>query len=143
MECQEILHQPHCQDGTMKADNLVLEYWQLMMEALAQMSVDLFVSPLLADKMRQAGFVNVVEEILIVPIGSWPKEKHLKTVGLFWKAILLEGIQAIALGPLTRGHGWTKERVELWLVEVRKAYENSRTHMFMPLHVIWGQRPPY
>jgi hypothetical protein len=125
----------------MVPNNLVLEYWRLITEALVKMNVDLIVTPRLADKMRKAGFINVVEDILLIPIGTWPKDSKLKLVGLFWRTVLVHGIQGIALGPLTRIHGWSRERVEVWLVEVRKAYEDNSVHMFMPIHMIRGQRP--
>jgi len=44
--------------------------------------------------------------------GRWPKNKVLKMVGLSWRAILLDGAQPIALGPLTRGLKWSREQVE-------------------------------
>ena len=46
---------------------------------------------LLADMMRDVGFINVMTRIFHVPIGRWPKNKVLKMVGLAWRAILLDG----------------------------------------------------
>jgi len=60
--------------------------------------------------------------IFHVPIGRWQKNKGLKMVGLSWRAILLDGTQPIALGPLTKGLKWSPEQVETRLVEVRKGY---------------------
>jgi hypothetical protein len=142
MECMEVSHIPQSRHGIIETGNPVLEYWQLMTEALAKMSVDLNVAPHLANMMKKAGFVNVVEEILFIPIGPWPKDEFLKTTGLFWKSLLLDGLQALALGPFTRALGWSAEKVESWLVEVKKAYDDNKTHMIMPLHVISGQRSP-
>ena len=48
----------------------------------------------LAEMMRQAGYVNVRERVFRVPLGTWPKNKVLKTVGVYWRTILLDGIQA-------------------------------------------------
>ena len=96
---------------------------------------------LLADMMREAGFTNVTTRIFHVPIGTWPRNKVLKMVGLYWRTILIDGLQPIALGPMTRGLGWSREQVEVWLVEVRKAYMEGRVHSHMPLHVICGQKP--
>jgi hypothetical protein len=95
----------------------------------------------LSDMMHRAGFTNVTERVLHVPIGTWPKNKVLKTVGLYWRTILLDGLQAIALGPLTRGRGWTRGQVELLLIEVRRAYFDNAPLMYMPFHVIYGQKP--
>ena len=54
---------------------------------------------------------------------------------------MTDGLSPIALGPYTRGLGWTKEQVEIWLVRVRKAYTDAGMHAHMPLYVICGQKP--
>ncbi|PVH71597.1 hypothetical protein DL98DRAFT_434846, partial [Cadophora sp. DSE1049] len=93
------------------------------------------------DIMRDAGFIYVTTRIFYVPIGRWPKNKMLKVVGLYRRAILLDGAQSIALGPLTRGLKWSREQVEMRLMEVRKAYTDEWVHSHMPLYIIYGQKP--
>lgn len=53
----------------------------------------------------------------------------------------MDGLQPIAMGPFTRGLGWSREQVDVYLVGVRKAYEMGGPHYWMPLHVICGQKP--
>jgi len=103
--------------------------------------VNLNATLLLADLMREAGFVNVQTRIFHVPIGLWPKNMILKMVGLYWRTILVDGLSPIALGPYTRGLNWGKEQVDSWLVEVRKAYMEGWVHSHIPLHIIYGQKP--
>jgi hypothetical protein len=91
--------------------------------------------------MRAAGFVNVTERVFCTPIGPWPKNRQLREVGLYWRAVLMEGLEAIALGPMTRGLGWRREEVEVFLVGVRKAYLEKGTHAWMPFYVVYGQKP--
>lgn len=138
---QEIHHFPQCHDGSMPEDHPVAKYWKLISEGLAALGVNFNMTTNLADKMRDSGFVNVTERIFHVPIGMWPKNKVLKMVGLYWRTILMDGLQAIALGPMTRGLKWTPDQVEVFLVEVRKAYMEAWVHSHMPLHIIYGQRP--
>lgn len=163
MELQEIHHIPHCHDGTMPPNHIVAQYWDLVTTALANLGVNFNATLLLSQYMREAGFVNVTERIFHVPIGIWPKNKVLKMVGLYWRTILMDGLLPIALGPLTRGLKWSKEQVEVFLIEVRKGYMEGWVHSHMvrcirakpsgywglerltflcqPLHVIYGQRP--
>jgi hypothetical protein len=91
--------------------------------------------------MRNAGFINVTTQIFYIPIGKWPKNKVLKVVGLSWRLILLNGAQPIALGPMTRGLKWSREQVEMRLVDVRRAYMDEWVHSYMPLHITCGQKP--
>lgn len=118
-------------------------YWALINEGLTNLGIDFHAAAggRLAGKMREVGFNKITERILHVPIGTWPKNKVLKTVGLYWRTILLDGLQAIALGPLTRGLGWQREEVEVFLVEVRRSYMDNAALMYMPLHIFYGQKP--
>lgn len=144
MELQEIHHTPSSAGpNPLPADNPVAHYWSLINEGLASLGVNLHAAAggRLAAMMQEVGFVNVTERVLHIPIGTWPKNKVLKTAGLYWRTILQDGIQAIALGPLTRGLGWGPNEVELFLVDVRKAYNDNSTNMYMPLHIIYGQKP--
>ncbi|KAF2140297.1 uncharacterized protein K452DRAFT_310055 [Aplosporella prunicola CBS 121167] len=141
LECQEIDHMPMCHDGTLAPDDPMLEYWQHVTSGLAGVGVPFRSASLLAGYMREAGFVNVTERVFYTPIGPWPKNRQLREVGLYWRAVLTEGLEAIALGPLTRGLGWSKEEIEVFLAGVRKAYMKPETHSFMPFYIVHGQKP--
>jgi hypothetical protein len=140
---QEVYHYPISANKTMTPDHPVAQYWSLIYEGLAALGVNFHAAAggALADAMRDVGFVNVTERVLQIPIGTWAKNRVLKTVGLYWRTILLDGMQAIALGPLTRGCGWSREQVELFLVDVRKAYHDNGMLAYMPLHIVYGQKP--
>ena len=141
LELQEIHHYPQCHDGSMPPNHPVAQYWNLIFEALAVLGVNFNGTMVLADMMREAGFVNVETRIFHVPIGTWPSNKVLKMVGLYWRTILINGLQPIAMGPLTRGLKWTREQVDAWLVQVRDAYMDGWCHSHMPLYIICGQKP--
>ena len=125
----------------MAPNHPIAEYWSLINQALSVLGVDFSATLSLASLMAEAGFVNISTRIFHVPIGIWPKNKVLKMVGLYWRTILIDGLQPIALGPMTRGLKCTKEEVEVWLVEVRKAYMDTEVHTHMPLYIICGQKP--
>ncbi|KAK4660206.1 hypothetical protein QC762_117040 [Podospora pseudocomata] len=142
-EMQEVYHFPISVNDSMPPNHPIARYWSLINEGLERLGVDFHAvaGGKLANKMRDAGFVNVTERVLQIPIGTWPKNRILKTVGLYWRTILLDGIQAIALGPLTRGLGWSQSDVEMLLMEVRRAYKDNSCLLYMPFHIIYGQKP--
>jgi hypothetical protein len=125
----------------MPENHPVAQYWGLIIKALGVLGVNFNAALLLEDMMRQVGFVNISVRIFHIPIGTWAKNRVLKQVGLYWRTILIDGLQPIALGPMTRGLKWTKEQVEVWLIEVRKAYMEGWVHSHMPLYIICGQKP--
>ncbi|KAK4145769.1 S-adenosyl-L-methionine-dependent methyltransferase [Dichotomopilus funicola] len=145
-EMQEVFHFPLSASRTrpLPPDHPVVQYWTLINEGLTNLGITNFhgaANGQLAAMMRDVGFVNVTERVLQIPLGTWPKNKVLKTVGLYWRTILVDGMQAIALGPLTRGCGWTQAQVELFLTQVRRAYQDNGMLAYMPLHIVYGQKP--
>lgn len=142
MESQEIYHYPISANDTMPHNHPVAQYWYLINEGLQRLGIDFHAAAggKIANMMRDAGFVNVHERVFHVPLGTWPRHPDLKRVGEYWRHVLLEGLQAIALGPLTRGCGWTREQVEVFLVEVRRAYFDNSCLMYMPMYVTYGQK---
>ncbi|KAM7209654.1 S-adenosyl-L-methionine-dependent methyltransferase [Naviculisporaceae sp. PSN 640] len=144
-EFQEVLHYPISHNQTMTPDHPVAKFWELVNQGLSNLGVDFHAvaGGRLANTMRDCGYINVSERTLQIPIGTWPKNKVLKTVGLYWRTILLDGLQAIALGPFMRGLGWSREQVEVFLIQVRRAYHDNSCLMYMPLHIIYGQKPEH
>ncbi|KAI1466586.1 S-adenosyl-L-methionine-dependent methyltransferase [Daldinia caldariorum] len=143
LELQEIYHFPMSSNNTLEEDHPVAQYWKYVDEGLESLGVNFRFSDegRIAALMRQCGYVNVTERVFHVPIGTWPKNKILKSVGLYWKTILLDGIQAIALGPMTRGLQWRREQVEAFLISVRKGYHDNSLLLYMPLVCVYGQKP--
>lgn len=143
IELQEINHFPISSNNSMGPDHPVAGFWKNINDGLTQLNVDFKAASTgrLVNLMRQAGFVNIVDRVMHIPIGTWPKNKILKQVGLYWRTILLDGLQAIALGPLTRGLHWSREQVEVYLIDVRRGYHDNSALMYMPLHIVYGQKP--
>lgn len=59
----------------------------------------------------EAGFTNVRIFDLEVPIGTWPEDPREKTLGKMALIVLLEGLEAASMRPLTRYVGWSAEQV--------------------------------
>lgn len=125
----------------MEEGYVVEKFLQLVGEGLAVFGVDLLAMTRNAQLLRDAGFVNIEERIFKVPLGTWPKNRTMKMIGLYLRSVIYDGLQGIALGPFTRGLKWTSEEVELFLVDVRKSLMDSGTHSYLPFHVVYGQKP--
>ena len=92
--------------------------------------------------------MNIRHETLQIPIGTWPEDKILKTVGFYAQGGIEDGLQAMAYGPLCRGLGWSRERVDSFLVEVKECLmdtgrkvEGGGVRAYLPFHVWYGQKP--
>lgn len=52
--------------------------------------------------LEQAGFVNVHEEMIQVPIGGWARNNRLKEIGRYQREHMSACVAAFTLAPLTR-----------------------------------------
>lgn len=83
--------------------------------------------------IEAVGFVDVHERLYKVPMGPWAKDRLLKEIGLLnlqhWKS----GLEGYAMWLLTKfgaPTAWTKEEVEIYLVNVRKELKDTRIHAY-------------
>jgi len=125
----------------MKDDYDVEKFLRFVKEGLAVFGVDLLSVTGNAQRLRDAGFVNVEEKVFKIPLGTWPKNKTMKMIGLYLRSVIYDGLQGIALGPFIKGLKWSPDDVELFLVGVRKSLMDASVHSYLPFHVVYGQKP--
>jgi len=160
LEFCEFDYWPNSDDGTMTDDNGHLIWTHRVTEGLAAVGIDLHAALRLKSRIEQAGYQNVSEHVIKVPIGQWPRNQLLKKVGMYMHAVLWDGLQGmsthrrvlillhlsnhlcigIAMGPLTRGLGWSPQEVELLLPSVRKDLNDLSIHTYYSLHIVIGQK---
>jgi hypothetical protein len=113
MESQDIMHEPCCDDGTMPDDWPYKEWSEYMDEAADQAERPLTVAHLLKQWYIEAGFVDVQERVIKLPINSWPRRRYLKILGKAWAENLLAGLQGFTLALFSRIFGWNKTEIEV------------------------------
>jgi len=79
------------------------EWWEHVGKGLAVFGRDLKAVLKIEQQLRDAGFVNVEERVIKVPMGPWAKNKKLKTAGLYCRAAIEDGLEGLSLGPMSRG----------------------------------------
>jgi hypothetical protein len=141
METQELHFTARCDDGTMKGDYVLAKWLDLVKQGLEKFGVDLLGPRKHSAWLKDAGFVNTDEKVFKVPIGEWAKNSTLKTIGLYNRSMIMDGLQGISIKPLTKGLGWTPEEIEVFLVDVRKSLMDRSQHSYLTFHVCYGQKP--
>jgi hypothetical protein len=144
LECHELDIGPYCDDGTMPPDYALAQYAKFFVEATKQVVPPRPVDT--ADKiamwMRQAGYVDVHERIDKMPFNPWPRDPFLKQLGRDWEGHVMQGLAGWSYKMFgERGLGWTREKIEVFLIEVRKALKNRYIHAYCNVHVVYGRRP--
>ena len=128
-------------DGSFKEGQSIHKYITIFMDAAKGFGRDSRPGPQLEGWMRDAGFENIVAEKFRLPIGPWPKDKDLKTIGA-WNLVQLEdGLEGFVLRLFTQHLDWKREEVEVLLAQVRKDLRDPRIHVQYDFHVVYGQRP--
>lgn len=85
--------------------------------------------------MEEAGFVNVVEKKISVPANPWAKGAEQKVRGMMMMNNLLEVAQGITTKIFTEVYGWSREEVEVFLVDVRAGLKDRKVHGYVPVYV--------
>ncbi|KAN0116888.1 S-adenosyl-L-methionine-dependent methyltransferase [Hyaloscypha variabilis] len=131
----------HSTDNSLPPDSNILKYHQLLFKASDIMHRDWKPGAHLKKWVEEAGFENVEEQVLVVPIGTWPKDKHYKEIGAWHHIVKSEGLEAVSLRMFTNVLGWTPEEVLVFLTKVRAEFKDKRIHVQYNYHVVIGQKP--
>jgi hypothetical protein len=110
-------------------------------EALAAFGKDTTALLSADEKLAAAGFVNITHRVFKLPVGPWPNGKEKKLLGLFWRTAILDGLQGIAMGTFGRAKKWSPEKIEVYLIGVRRALMDNSIHTYWPYHIITAQKP--
>ncbi|TEA10617.1 Secondary metabolism regulator LAE1 [Colletotrichum sidae] len=136
LELQDIVPEYKCDDATMPPSEQYTpaKTLDLITEGLAHLGVDLRAGNSHAGRIEAAGFRSLMHDIKKVPVGSWPKDAHLKSIGSYAHAMIYDGLHGNTIGSFTRGLGWSPEEVEVFLVQVRKEMTDNAVHPYIFYH---------
>lgn len=141
MESQEIMSVPYCDDGTIPADWPFLEWTKIINEAAERARRPVGIANKLKRWYEEAGFVDVHEEIFKMPMNGWPRDPHLKRIGRMSEENWHAGLSAFSMGLFSRVLSWSKDEIEVFLVNVRKCLSDKRVHAYHKVYVVWGRKP--
>ncbi|KAL8728117.1 MAG: hypothetical protein Q9181_005459 [Wetmoreana brouardii] len=113
----------YSEDGTLTEDLPISNWINTLLQASRDFNRDPCPGAKLAGYMRDAGFKDVQETRYKLPIGPWPRDKHL------------EGLEAFTLRLFTQFLGWRTEEVQVLLANVRKDLRNPKIHAQFDLYV--------
>ena len=120
-------------DKTLEDGSPIFMWGKNFFEAAEKFGTPVTTAKSLKKWMEEAGFVDVEEHILKLPVGSWPKDPRLKKVGMFESINMQEGLEGLSIKVFTRALGWSVERVQMFLMDVRKQVKNRHVHSYYNL----------
>ena len=96
-------------DGSMTEDMASYKFNRLFLKTCDEIGQDPCPGPKIEDYLKNAGFQNVVHQKFTVPVGTWPKDKQLKTVGAWNFLQVDEGLEGFVMALFTRRLGYTQK----------------------------------
>ncbi|KAI6784652.1 uncharacterized protein J7T54_006698 [Emericellopsis cladophorae] len=75
----------------------------------------------MAKHMRAAGFVDIQETKLKLPVNSWAKDPKLKKAGTYFHYALERDMEGFSMFVCTQILGWSKEEVHVMVAKMRQA----------------------
>lgn len=132
VECQDWDIELYSQDNTFPADSALKKWNVLVRDGIEASGSPPRLGLHFEQWMKDAGFINVTAVKAPVPVGSWPKDKKLKEMGVLNHIQLSEALEAVSLGTLIN-QGWTFEDIQTFLVDVRKDLNDQSVHCIYDL----------
>ncbi|EWC48465.1 hypothetical protein DRE_02234 [Drechslerella stenobrocha 248] len=141
LESQEVLTCAYCDDGTLPPDCNWKKWEKLYVDAAREFGRPIDIAMDLKGWYEEAGFVDVVEEVVKCPLGNWPADRGQKENGRYLRTSLSEGLQALSLATFTRVLGWKADEVEALTALCRNDLNNRAYHGYFKFYFVRGRKP--
>ncbi|TQN65883.1 Secondary metabolism regulator LAE1, partial [Colletotrichum shisoi] len=130
LELNEIDLTPGCDDGTLKDSHALVEMARLWGAAAEHFGRPFQNNRDLVGIMADVGFVDIHAQTFKWPSNPWPRDKKHKELGYWNYDNSVAGLEAFMMAPFTRVHGWTKEEVTVFAMQVRNEMKDPTIHSY-------------
>ena len=125
------------EDGSLSPKSPLYQWQQLLLDTTDRTGKSLRYPKHTKDMLLAAGFVDIQQVTIKVPINTWPTDPFLKDCGRWFGAGLIEGLEAMSLAPFTRVLGWTPEEVKNFLGPVTRDIQNKNIRAYNLVYVLF------
>ena len=122
-------------DGTLTPEHDLSKWNELFNASMESINRTARPCAMLRSHAEAAGFINIREVKLKVPLGPWPKDPELKQIGMTDLVQLLDGLEGFSLKTL-EAVGWSQSEIEVFLASVRREMKSGKFHAYAPLYVL-------
>ncbi|KAJ0295274.1 hypothetical protein Brms1b_013786 [Colletotrichum noveboracense] len=139
IEFQELHIYPQCDDGTMKEDDKLKEFYDIVLQSFLCFGANFHKARDLRPHLEGAGFKDIRREVKKVPIGTWAKDEILRLCGLYLKHAIRDVLPAFKK-PF-EANGLSPVETEVWTAIARKEIEDNSKHRYFNFYFWYAQRP--
>ncbi|KAK4165252.1 S-adenosyl-L-methionine-dependent methyltransferase [Cladorrhinum sp. PSN259] len=142
VEIQEIYPWAYSDDDSLPADYAPNRFYSLTEKVLKDhYGFDIKILDNLVERLTRLGFVNAERKVYHMPLGEWPRNRHLRVLGGCLREVFFDLLAAMAAKPFIEA-GYEREEIEELVNETKAALNNRRFHAYVPIHFVWAQKPP-
>ncbi|KAF7555275.1 hypothetical protein G7Z17_g2287 [Cylindrodendrum hubeiense] len=132
-ELQEIDLFAKSDDDTLKDGSALAKCTKLLNDACNILGRPFQDNSKLKDIMAKIGYVDIVVTTFKWPTNAWARDKKHKELGMWNSENMSTGLEALTMAPFTRALGWSKEDVDVFLVDVMEDLNNKAVHAYWPV----------
>lgn len=128
-------------DDTLPPNSALLEITDSFIEISEKAGASVHALREWKHQLTDAGFINVADVVLKIPMNGWPKDDLLRQVGELEEWMLRDGMESLML------RGWTQvlhrpaEDLALYIALAKKELRDTSVHSYIFFHITYGQRP--
>ncbi|KAI1115666.1 S-adenosyl-L-methionine-dependent methyltransferase [Nemania sp. NC0429] len=140
VELQDVDGMVHCDDGTLPPNWPILVFTNTMVEAFASNGTTSHAAVFGGQYLVECGFVNIQHHAIKLPYGTWPKDKRMRLIGLYYRTAaeqFLPAMGALQLPAL----GWQPEQIDKFFEQCYAAMRDPSVHAYGMMHFWSGQKP--
>ncbi|OCL02276.1 S-adenosyl-L-methionine-dependent methyltransferase [Glonium stellatum] len=116
-------------------------FGDLICEAGDKMGKEFLIAESIGDRMREAGFVDIVEKRFKWPIGPWSSDPHLKDIGRWNQRNWEEGLEGWIMALYTRLLNWPAADVRSFVEDTKRVVRDRNQHFWHEVHVVYCRKP--
>ncbi|KAF5557763.1 methyltransferase [Fusarium phyllophilum] len=128
-------------DGTLTPHHALSKWCNLLGEAFTKLGSTSIEFDEIKAIMQEVGFADVVDKRFKWPTSPWPRDKKYKELGMWNNHNASNALESLTMASFSRAHGWSREEVITFLVDVRKDLNNPSVHAYNPICSIYGKKP--
>ncbi|EED11451.1 conserved hypothetical protein [Talaromyces stipitatus ATCC 10500] len=139
------LHEPQSwvvsDDDSMTRCEYTTQFQTKCVEAAKKFCKDINLAHSHKQRLLDTGFVDVQEDIIRLPLGSWPRDRRLKEIGRFWLEHMVAGVEVYTLGFIGKVLGWSEIECRMLIAKCTEELRDRKNHLYVNLYVVRGRKP--
>jgi hypothetical protein len=126
---------PRSEDGALLANSKLANWHRLVSDATERAYRPLAYKTDTQGLLTARGFVEIREQILRIPVNSWPTDPIEKDIGRWYNVGFAQGLEAMSLAPLTRMYNWEPAAVVRLCSEVKQEVCSKQFRAYCNMYV--------